>query len=190
MPKLLQMDDNLYNKIGLWREHCDFLDQISETFKLFHMPELQDNYERTLFSYLQNGNNHLRAKVCKCIVMMLAYQYDPERRAALAKSVVEELGESKAFQIRRTFITLCRTSAGVLSKTYFLENFFDTLIGLANDRVSQVRMELAKSLIDIKPFLETDQQKDFELMQIIDQLKNDPDQDVADATENADLNMF
>ena len=27
-------------------------------------------------------------------------------------------------------------------------------------------------------------------MQLIDKLKNDPDQDVADATENADLNLF
>ena len=58
------------------------------------MPELHDNLVQTLFKYLMNGNNHLRAKVCKCLVIIMAYQYDPERRAALAKQINEELGES------------------------------------------------------------------------------------------------
>ena len=81
-----------------------------------------------MFRYLQSGNNQLRAKVCKCIVNILAYLYDAERRAALAKQVNEELGESRAFQIRRTFVTLCRCCAGILPKDYFLETFYNTLI--------------------------------------------------------------
>ena len=48
-------------------------------------------------------------------------------------------------------------------------------------------MEFAKALTDLKPYIETDQQKDFELMQLIDRLKNDGDQDVADAMENTDV---
>ena len=142
---------------------------------MMHIPELQDNFVPTLFRYLQSGNNHLRAKVCKCLVQILAHQYDQERRAALAKQVNEELGESRAFQIRRTFVTFCRSCAGVLTKEYFLETFYDTLIAMGEDRVAQVRMELAKSLIDLKPFIESDTQKDFELMQLIDRLKNDAD---------------
>lgn len=69
----------------------------------------------------------------------------------------------------------CRCCAGLVPKDYFLENYYDTLKTLHTDRVAQVRMELAKSLTDIKPFIETDQQRDFELMEIIDRLKNDPD---------------
>ena len=114
LPKLLLLDEHLHAMIGHWREHADFLDSFSLTIKLFHMPELQDLFVQTLFKYLHNGNNHLRQKVCKCIVSMLAYQYDPERRASLAKQVNEELGESRAFQIRRAFVTFCRQCAGVL----------------------------------------------------------------------------
>ena len=51
-------------------------------------------------------------------------------------------------------------------------------------------MEFAKALIDLKPYIETDQQKDFELAEIIDRLKNDPDQDVADASENTDVTLL
>ena len=118
---------------------------------------------------------------------ILAHQYDPEKRAALAKQVNEDLGESRAFQLRRTFVTLCRTSAGVLTKDYFIGTFYENFVAMANDRVAQVRMEFAKALIDLKPFIETDQHKDFELMELIDRLKDDPDQDVADATENTDI---
>jgi len=120
------------------------------------MPELQDNFIGTLFKYLQNGNNHLRTAVCRCIVLILAHQYDPEKREALAKRVNSELGESRAFQIRRTFVTLCRTSAGVLTKDYFLETFYSNFVTMANDRVAQVRIEFAKALIDLKPFIETE----------------------------------
>lgn len=63
----------------------------------------------------------------------------------------------------------------MLPKEYFLDTFYETLIQLANDRVAQVRMEFAKALIDLKPFVESDSQKDFELMEVIDRLKNDPD---------------
>ena len=68
----------------------------------------------------------------------------------------EELGDSRAFQIRRTFVTFCRSCAGVLTKDYFLENFYDPMFRMANDRVAQVRMEFSKALIDVKPFIETD----------------------------------
>lgn len=136
LPKLLQYDENIHGIIGLWRQHAEFICKFADCFNLFHLPELQDNYVATMFKYLQNGNNHLRAKVCKAIVNLLAFQYDPERRAALAKQVNEELGESRAFQIRRTFVTFCRSCAGVLTKDYFCENFYDTFLRMGDDRVA------------------------------------------------------
>ena len=84
---------------------------------------------------MKNGNQQVRSKVCHCIVKILAHQYDPDRRAALAKQVNEELGESRAFQIRRTFITFCRSCAGVLPKDYFIETFYDTLTAMVKDKV-------------------------------------------------------
>ena len=73
LPKLLIYDEHLYAMIGLWRQHTDFIDKFADTFKFFHMPELQDNYVHTLFKYLQSGNIQLRAKVCKAIVQILAH---------------------------------------------------------------------------------------------------------------------
>jgi len=44
LPKLLIFDEHIYGMIGLWRQHTEFIDKLADTFKLFHMPELQDNY--------------------------------------------------------------------------------------------------------------------------------------------------
>lgn len=73
LPKILILDEHIHNNIGLWRQHADFLDQFSQTFNLFHMPELHDMFLQTLFKYLQGGNNQLRSKVCKCIVNIIAH---------------------------------------------------------------------------------------------------------------------
>lgn len=48
-------------------------------------------------------------------------------------------------------------------------------------------MEFAKALVDIKPFVEEDQDRNFELMECIDKLREDSDYDVADAIENTDM---
>ena len=73
MPKVLLLDERIHAQIGLWREHAKFLDAFADTFHLFHMPELHDNLVQTLFRYLMNGNNHLRQKVCKCLVLIMAH---------------------------------------------------------------------------------------------------------------------
>ena len=52
LPKLLSLDEHIHNQIGLWRQHADFLEKFSYTFKLFHVPELHDNFIQTLFKYL------------------------------------------------------------------------------------------------------------------------------------------
>jgi len=44
LPKLLLYDEHIHGMIGLWRQHTLFIDKFADTFKFFHMPELQDNY--------------------------------------------------------------------------------------------------------------------------------------------------
>lgn len=51
-------------------------------------------------------------------------------------------------------------------------------------------MEFAKALVDIKPFVEEDQERNFELMECIDKLREDSDYDVADAIENTDMQLM
>lgn len=89
--------------------------------------------------------------------------------------------------MRRTFGFFCRKCAGVLTRKQFLDTFYPSFYAQRNDKVPQVRMEFAKALVDIKPFVEEDQDRNFELMECIDKLREDSDYDVADAIENTDM---
>jgi len=65
-----------------------------------------------------------------------------------------ELAQSNAFNMRKTFIYFCRIGAGHFTKQFFIDNFYKSFLALSSDKVSQVRMEFAKSLFEIKPFVE------------------------------------
>jgi len=51
-------------------------------------------------------------------------------------------------------------------------------------------MEFARSLIQIKPYLEPSKNRSMELSERMEKLKNDKDRDVADATENVDYDLL
>jgi len=89
--------------------------------------------------------------------------------------------------MRKTFIYFCRIGAGYFTKPFFIENFYPQFLVLSVDKVPQVRMEFAKSLFEIKPFLEESQEIKFELMEKIETLKNDEDADVAEASDDMDF---
>ena len=51
-------------------------------------------------------------------------------------------------------------------------------------------MDFAKSLTEIKPFLEPEKQVSIDLNIRINHMKDDPDKDVADAIENTDYQLL
>lgn len=61
---------------------------------------------------------------------------------------------------------------------------------LVEDKVPQVRMEFAKALVDIRPYLEPSHKVSMELSERCDCLKDDPDRDVADASEATDMHLL
>lgn len=92
--------------------------------------------------------------------------------------------------MRKTFIYFCRIGAGNFTVQFFVENFYPNFLALSSDKVPQVRMEFAKTLFEIKPFVENEQEIKFELMEKIEVLKNDEDADVAEATDDMDFQLL
>ena len=85
---------------------------------------------------------------------------------------------------------ICSLSVGRLQLAYFEENFYDDYLEMCTDRVAQVRMEFANSLLKLKQYLEPNKNKSLLLNEKIDKLKKDKDRDVADATENVDYELL
>lgn len=141
--------------IGLWREHAIFLENFATNIERFHVPEVHDLFAPILFNLIQNGNTILREAVSKCIVEILIHQNDLERRSALVKQVINDLAEAGAFTMRKCFLNLCRFGAGKFTRQFFLDNFYKSYLSMAKDKVPHVRIDFAKSLVDIKPWFES-----------------------------------
>jgi len=154
------------------------------------VPEIQDVFVPTLIKHIHGGNTALRQASCKCLVRILVHQHDFERRTALAEKINTEFAQSNAFQMRKTFVYFCKLGAGDFTMQFFIENFYKAYLALSGDKVSQVRMEFAKSLFEIKPFVENEQEIKFELMEKIEVLKTDEDCDVAEATDDMDFQLL
>ena len=84
----------------------------------------------------------------------------------------------------------CRIGAGHFTVKFFVENFYPNFVTLSGDKVPMVRIEFAKSLFEIKPFVENEQQIGMELMEKIEALKNDEDVDVAEASDDMDFRLL
>ena len=50
-----------------------------------------------------------------------------------------------------------------------------------------MRIEFANSMLQIKPYLDYDMQLSMEIIDILNNLRDDPDRDVVEATEHTDF---
>lgn len=113
------------------------------------------------------------------------------RRNELANTVKEELADSTAFQMRKTFIYFCRQGVYHFTRQFFIDNFFESFLNLHRDKVPHVRIEFSKALIEVKPFLEhCGNDLSIRLVEAMISLRDDADNDVADATENTDYELL
>ena len=92
--------------------------------------------------------------------------------------------------MRKTFVYFCKIGAGNFTVKFFVDNFYPNFVALSSDKVPMVRMEFAKSLFEIKPFIENEQAIGMDLMEKIEVLKNDEDPDVAEVTDDMDFRLL
>ncbi len=72
----------------------------------------------------------------------------------------------------------------------FEDNFYKNYLDLRSDKVANVRLEFAKSLLDIKPYLDSKSAINTELIESISLLKSDPNKEVAEATDHTDFELL
>ncbi len=63
-------------------------------------------------------------------------------------------------------------------------------LALSKDKVPSIRIEFAKSILLIKPFIDYDLDMSLHIMEIMNELKGDKDRDVSDAAENSDYKIL
>lgn len=61
---------------------------------------------------------------------------------------------------------------------------------MSKDKVATVRMEFAKSIVKLKPFLENDPILGNELMSLLSSMQSDLDSEVVEAVEQCDYELL
>jgi hypothetical protein len=105
----------------------------------------------------------------------------------LASTIKQEYGESESFKNRQTFILFCRASVGQLCRAQFEQLFYPSYIKLAQDKIATVRKQFALSILDIKPYLDSNPKLMSELFDASVRLKKDKCLDVREAMDKTDF---
>ncbi len=77
-----------------------------------------------------------------------------------------------------------------MSRVVFEEVFFPTYLSIASDKVDAIRYEFAKSLLEVKPYIDGKSEINSALIKSISVLKNDKDREVAEITETTDFELL
>ena len=120
-------------------------------------------------------------------MQIIGYQQDSKRRENLASTLKTEYGESESYKNRQMFIQFCRESAGQLCRAQFETLFYPSYIKLACDKISTVRKQFALSILDIKPYLDSNPKIMSELFDASVKLKKDKCSDVREAMDKTDF---
>jgi hypothetical protein len=111
-------------------------------------------------------------------------------RQELINAIKCDLAESTSCVLRKTFLFFCKSAVNTFSRNFFKQHFLQSYTAMANDKVAAVRMEFAHSLLQVKPFLESEQAVGNELMSLLTNMTSDPDRDVVEAAETCDYELL
>lgn len=156
----------------------------------FNAIEFHEAFIPSLLDYIRGGNTEIRRAAADCLAKILQFQYSSVKRQELITLIRSDLAESSSCVLRKTFIYFCRSAVLNFSRQFFRTNFSEPYLALSKDRVATVRMEFAHSIAHIKPHLDYDVTLNLELMDIVNDLKQDSDRDVVEAVESTDLKLF
>lgn len=92
--------------------------------------------------------------------------------------------------MRKTFIYFCKYVIQYMPREFFKRHFLKDYIACSQDKVPHVRMEFANAMLIIKPYFDQDVDLSLELMDILNNLNNDPDRDVQEAVEHTDYELL
>lgn len=100
------------------------------------------------------------------------------------------MAKSHSCILRKTFIFFCKVAVKDFSRDFFQQHFLEDYLSLSKDKIATVRMNFAHSIVKMKKHLRYDSKISMELMEILNNLRTDPDRDVVEAIEQCDYDLL
>jgi len=173
LPVLEEIRSDLIN----WRFRKMLARQLAKLSELFSAGEAGAYLLPLLLDLVQDNVSAVRKAAYPAVVIFLEkFQHNVELYGAFTKRI-QPLATDKFFAIRQLFSRICGDVVGHIDSGVYEEIFLPALLTLGRDRIPNVRFAVAEVLSQ-KLLLNENYKNRPEVLELLAQLKRDPDRDV------------
>ena len=151
---ILPIFDNLVVEKTKWRILESFLTNMGESMWLLNPLEIQDLFLPKVLTCLKNSNQQIKLACARFISTLIHYQYVTDKRLRVIEIMQTEFALSPSFTHRKSFIIVCTEVVSKISFGIFMEHFFDSYLLMAQDKVTDVKIQFLNSVCSVRPYLE------------------------------------
>lgn len=182
--------DSIFNDKTKWRIQALFIRNFGSALQYFNSVELQELIYPKVFERMKSSNDQVKQAGAWFIANLIANQYRCTQRQALIDTVVNDLGRSKTFALRKCFIMCCVSAVQVLSFETFKQHFFNLYLKMAEDKIADVRISFLNSAVEVRPYLEQDPTSLNEFNLVLSTFLLDQSPTIFELTNQVDMKLL
>lgn len=142
------------SKTSNWRLHAQLLEKLSCLPKCLPSNLIFHKFVPLFFQKLFTARPiPCRMAAASTLLVYLKFNPRQDQRQELCQRLIEDLCNGRSCHTRILFISVCDLVMENFSKTFFKDNFFLPLLGLAEDPVPNVRLRLCRIIPRLKTLL-------------------------------------
>uniref|UniRef100_A0A915NPH8 Serine/threonine-protein phosphatase 4 regulatory subunit 4 n=1 Tax=Meloidogyne floridensis TaxID=298350 RepID=A0A915NPH8_9BILA len=146
--------NSLLRGTGFWRAHESYLNSIASLKNLLSIREIKQNFVPLLKQEVLNAKA-LPCRVAAANSLLLLMRQLPisSDRLDIVKFFIEGLGQHLSCYRRRLLLDIVPTLLHNFSREFFVEQFLPAILKLSLDPISNIRLQLCRTLSTIRRYL-------------------------------------
>ncbi|XP_044766933.1 serine/threonine-protein phosphatase 4 regulatory subunit 4-like isoform X2 [Coccinella septempunctata] len=124
-----------------WRIQTDLLAQLEHLPNCLPSDFIHQHFTPVIFAIIGDQKaKPVKAQAARLLLVFLRYNIKEIQRKWIRENLMNRLYLSSSCYTRHIFIKMCESALSIFSKKYFKDHFFQPLLYLLDDRVSNIRL--------------------------------------------------
>ncbi|XP_045463136.1 serine/threonine-protein phosphatase 4 regulatory subunit 4-like isoform X2 [Harmonia axyridis] len=137
-----------------WRMQTDLLAQLEHLPNCLPSDFIHQHFTPVIFAIIGDQKaKPVKAQAARLLLVFLRYNIKEIQRKWIRENLMNRLYLSTSCYTRHIFIKMCESAMSVFSKKYFKDHFFQPLLYLLDDRVSNIRLCTIKLMPQMRGML-------------------------------------
>jgi len=130
---------------------------MNKCINCFGLKEYGEAYTNFLLKEIEKGNNTVRKCAIQSLIHFLMKNHYMAKTEDLMKRLVSQFSEGKTYQCRIAFLQVYEQFSQNFSRQFFKNyNLKEAVLGLASDKVFEVRKKFVENALNVRKMLEAD----------------------------------